>query len=818
MRMNEGTNKGTNKNKRKKGVIYCSVILLLVAISASTVTHGGEFYFSPQHSVCSVGERTHVLLMLNTSTAIRGYQTDIYFDPSVVRIESVNCSVSPWGGGMASVTRYEDHVTIAEMGGNVPEGHYVLANISLNCVGEGLSHIDFRNTLLSDPLGNPVNVSMINGTVRVEKVEKVEKIVINEFMADPSAGDDWVELYNPSASDVNLTGWSLNDSTSRIKKLSGSIPAGGYLVVHVGNRLDKNGDEIILLKDGIVIDNVTYGGAPGNAPVPPADRSTGRYPDGKDTDVDSEDFVVFDVPTPGAKNEVMREEPLTPFLVFGYVHSEAASSVGAPLVKVTNLNTSEIFVAETAENYYQILMSSDDVSVGDVLHFEASGENAEFNITVSEDNIENGGLFSVNITIALLPDLSVSAMETPPEIYANMENIINATISNMGYADASAFNVSLCVNGTVIDHVSIDSLSAGGTVNVSFAWTPPSAGDYEICVVSDADDDVEESDEKNNALCRNVTVYVREKGVRVIIGDYSVLPDGEVSAPITLHNIIDYGAGTICVEYDPHVIYVTDVSSSQHSYVGSYNIDNAEGVVCISAWNETGASGDIVFAYVRMKAVGSEGSSSSLILNIKKLVDIHYRDVPTFVEKGSFSIKEGNAPIVGNPTATPNIILNDNGRARVHGTNITRLNVSVSDDSGVSSVTVNLTPILGPGHDEVPMTLIEGDRRSGIWSVVTNATYGVNNTHCLRVNATDVFGNSNTDKCILLTVLRRGDIVRDDRVDIADALYIARYTVGLEPAPDEIVAGVVPADAFDGVDMADALYIARYTVGLEPAP
>jgi hypothetical protein len=44
------------------------------------------------------------------------------------------------------------------------------------------------------------------------------------------------------------------------------------------------------------------------------------------------------------------------------------------------------------------------------------------------------------------------------------------------------------------------------------------------------------------------------------------------------------------------------------------------------------------------------------------------------------------------------------------------------------------------------------------------------------------------------------------------------YTVGLKPAPDEFVAGIVPADDHDGVDMADALYIAKYTVGLEGPP
>jgi len=223
---------------------------------------------------------------------------------------------------------------------------------------------------------------------------------------------------------------------------------------------------------------------------------------------------------------------------------------------------------------------------------------------------------------------------------------------------------------------------------------------------------------------------------------------------------------------------------------------------------------------VTFKAVGPEGSTTSLNLTVSEIEDIYYNDIPTHTVKGSFKIKEGIPPLVGNPTATPSIILNDNGRARVPGTNVSQLNVSIADASGVCSVTINLTPILGPGHDRVPMSLIEGNNKCGIWSVTTTANYdpGVDKTHCLHVNATDIFGNSNTDKCILLTVLRRGDVVHNNRVDIGDAYYIARYTVGLAPEPNEFVAGVVPAESYDGVDMSDALYIARYTVGLEPAP
>ena len=64
-------------------------------------------------------------------------------------------------------------------------------------------------------------------------------LVVNEVHLDSVVGtggtnDDWVEIYNPTASSVSLLGWSLQKqseaSTSPISKisLSGEIPTGGY--------------------------------------------------------------------------------------------------------------------------------------------------------------------------------------------------------------------------------------------------------------------------------------------------------------------------------------------------------------------------------------------------------------------------------------------------------------------------------------------------------------------------------------------------------------------------------------------------------------
>jgi len=104
-----------------------------------------------------------------------------------------------------------------------------------------------------------------------------------------------------------------------------------------------------------------------------------------------------------------------------------------------------------------------------------------------------------------------------------------------------------------------------------------------------------------------------------------------------------------------------------------------------------------------------------------------------------------------------------------------------------------------------------------VWTVATTATDGINLTHELVVTATDGANNTNTS-VIGLTVLLRGDVVRDGDLNSADALYIAKYLVGKEPMPSLLVSDMSPAEGDGKITSADALYLAKYLVGKEAAP
>lgn len=109
------------------------------------------------------------------------------------------------------------------------------------------------------------------------------QVVINEFSSNTST--DWVELY--SSEDVDISNWTLQDSTSEMGNVTAGTVIGpnsdSFFVVSVSNRLNKDGDEISLFDaTGVLKDKITYGDKGG--PCLPSDAgSIGRYPDANAT-------------------------------------------------------------------------------------------------------------------------------------------------------------------------------------------------------------------------------------------------------------------------------------------------------------------------------------------------------------------------------------------------------------------------------------------------------------------------------------------------------------------------------------------------------
>ena len=188
----------------------------------------------------------------------------------------------------------------------------------------------------------------VSDTFNYTVVAPVSGVKINEVFYDAATGQgaephaEWIELYNSSESDIDLSGWMIADdpdpngtSEGRFTFPTGTVlPAGGFLVlaynadtfaaywdatgitvIAYGDSaqylsLANSGDDVHLFDASLAeVDAMWYGsggdmGSTGAAPDVSAGHSLARYPDGQDTNDPSADFQDSPVPTPGRPNQV----------------------------------------------------------------------------------------------------------------------------------------------------------------------------------------------------------------------------------------------------------------------------------------------------------------------------------------------------------------------------------------------------------------------------------------------------------------------------------------------------------------------------------
>ena len=123
----------------------------------------------------------------------------------------------------------------------------------------------------------------------VRTVWSNDTVIINEFESNPSGNDnystvyEWVELYNPSDTSIDIGGWKI--STTHGETHTITIPqntiltADGYYVYESGSQWLDNEDESIILRSaaGTIIDQTLQKSDEANTQL-----SWQRYPNGSD--------------------------------------------------------------------------------------------------------------------------------------------------------------------------------------------------------------------------------------------------------------------------------------------------------------------------------------------------------------------------------------------------------------------------------------------------------------------------------------------------------------------------------------------------------
>ncbi|HUQ85166.1 MAG TPA: lamin tail domain-containing protein [Candidatus Limnocylindrales bacterium] len=115
-------------------------------------------------------------------------------------------------------------------------------------------------------------------------------LFINEF-SSASSNDDWIEIFNSSSDDIDLSAFRIRDDTESNKlDLDGTLSAGGFKVFSWSNKLNNSGDTIklVLKSDESIIKNqVAYGDKGSDVIAPIGIQSAGRISNG------SNQWIIF---------------------------------------------------------------------------------------------------------------------------------------------------------------------------------------------------------------------------------------------------------------------------------------------------------------------------------------------------------------------------------------------------------------------------------------------------------------------------------------------------------------------------------------------
>jgi len=494
----------------------------------------------------------------------------------------------------------------------------------------------------------------------------------------------------------------------------------------------------------------------------------------------------------------------THFNISGFVNYDDGSPVYNPNVTIENVNTSEIFIAETNENsnYYQVLTNFAHISEGNILHFNASDNLGNFSVfdhIVTQQEMNAGG-FMQNITL-YPPDVSppvitnISAIPTAKDSAIITWETDEPSDSMLKYGTEPGNYTKIVYNASLVTYhcISIADLISNTTY-------------YYV---------VNSTDASNNSAQSSERAFKTFADIVISIGDASAVSGENVTTSIIISDITNVGTADIFLSYNRSVVHVIAVNNSDFDFLESA-IDNSSGITRIGAFQTSspGLNGDVKLADVTLKAVGSAGESSTLNITINELKDAGPDEIPipATTHNGTFVIAEVTPPLVTNPTANPPSIPEDTDSELRWG-ETSQLNVTVTDDCGVASVSINLSSL--GGSPDQPMTRIPG---TDIWTVTVNASIGTaiyNGSylpHNLTVYATDIFGNVNASVNIPLIVILNGDVSENGEVDIYDTMYLAKHVLG-KPGFETMTESVGEVSGNGVVTLYDAMYLSKHVLG-----
>ena len=277
-----------------------------------------------------------------------------------------------------------------------------------------------------------------------------------------------------------------------------------------------------------------------------------------------------------------------------------------------------------------------------------------------------------------------------------------------------------------------------------------------------------------------------------------------VTVPIMIHNATGVACAGVNLTYDPSVVTVTGATEGDFTAFFGFDDEHAaDGWVTINTYiNGTQLTGDVKVADVTLVAVGEVGATSTLDMEIVSVADQNGYAVPGTVSNGLFTVVSDTSPPDVTGQSASQLIPDDTDGVPSWGETAT-LSVTVTDESDIASVTIDLSTI--GGSPVQPMTY----SGNNVWSVTTSASAETPpQTYELQVCATDIHGYTNMSESVELVVMRNGDVTGDGDVNPDDVKLLRTYVThsGQYTISNEFVADVTG----DGVvNIADATLLAN---------
>jgi hypothetical protein len=292
--------------------------------------------------------------------------------------------------------------------------------------------------------------------------------------------------------------------------------------------------------------------------------------------------------------------------------------------------------------------------------------------------------------------------------------------------------------------------------------------------------------------CSAVSLARSAASTTVSIEDASAPQGATVTVPINITDVENMCGANIWLNYEKDVVIVDSVSDGALVPL-THNINNTAGVTKMNWDTTSGMTGDFVFAYVTLKAVGNPGDTCLLDLDVKELYDCvpPFNEIPRTVADGTFTVRENIVP-------NPDLIITekwlcwpDNCTVCYNVTNI---------GNGTAPACHNTTLYVDGvevAHDHVPVDLAPGERYTGCFNgyVWTYTPPSDNITVCADNNETLVELDE-TNNC-LTNIWMCGDVRKDGFVTAWDVAVLNSYVAGIgELEVEQKWAGDVRTDGY----------------------